>query len=163
MVNQISKYTIPSLNNGEKLQSVNIVLIELKENYNKNFLDVIFSAINQTIILVLQMDDNYTISAKYGNIVLINNFSKKGLIVLKGNSIDEIYDNLIIDLFVIEVCDGNSIEEQIRINEKINKLTQDIINLEIKRDKEVQFNKKVKYNKKINRIKKEIKEIKREI
>ena len=163
MVNQISKYTIPSLNNGEKLQSVNIVLIELKENYNKNFLDVIFSAINQTIILVLQMDDNYTISAKYGNIVLINNFSKKGLIVLKGNSIDEIYDNLIIDLFVIEVCDGNSIEEQIRINEKINKLTQDIINLEIKRDKEVQFNKKVKYNNDINRIKKEIKEIKREI
>ena len=88
MVNQISKYTIPSLNNGEKLQSVNIVLIELKENYNKNFLDVIFSAINQTIILVLNMDDDYTISAKYGNIVLKKDISEKTLIVLKGNNID---------------------------------------------------------------------------
>ena len=80
--------------------------------------------------------------------------------LLKVNNIDEVYDNLIIDLFSIEVCNGNSIEEH---NEKISKLNQDIAKLEIKRDKEVQFNKKVKYNNDINRIKEEIKKIKREI
>lgn len=109
--------------------------------------------------MILYIDGAYTISAKYENTKLIEKVEENVSIVLNGNSIDEVYDNIIKDLFHIVTKNNNGIGEQIIINTKISKLRQEISNLKIKRDKEIQFNKKVIFNNKINALEKEIKEI----
>ena len=156
VVNQISKSTIPSLNDGEKRHAINIVLIELKNDYNNNLIDIVFKSINQTMILILYINDNYIASAKYNGTILTNKINQNISILLNGSNMDEIYDNLIKDLLGIKICANNTLEEQIKENEEIRRMQQEINKLELKRDKEVQFNKKVKYNVEINRLKKEL-------
>ena len=156
VVNQISKSTIPSLNDGEKIHAISIVLIELKDNYNNNLIDIVFKSINQIMILVLHINDNYIASAKYNGTVLTNNISQNISILLNGSNMDEIYDNLIKDLLDIKIRANNTLEEQIKENEEINRIQQEINKLELKREKEVQFNKKIKYNVEINLLKKKL-------
>ena len=160
VVNQISAHTIPSLNCDGKIQSINVLLIEAKLKPAKNFFDLVFKSINQILVLVLNVNDNYTIAAKYDDIVLTRELLENKSIILLGNNLDEVYDNFIKDLFEIVVSNTKNVGEQIKINEKINNLQYKIRNLERIIDNEPQFNKKVKYNAEINRLKREIKELK---
>ena len=156
VVNQISKNTIPSLSDGENIHAINVVLIELKNECNNSLIDIVFKSINQTMILILHKNDDYTVSVKYKGTILFNSISIDIPILLNGNNMDEVYDNLIKDLLNIKIRDNNTLEEQIKENEEIKRVQQEIGKLELKRDKEVQFNKKVKYNVEINKLKKEL-------
>ena len=160
VVNQISKNTIPSLSDGEKIHAINIVVIELKNEYNNSLIDIVFKSINQTMILILHINNNYIVAVKYDEIILTKNIDKDISLLLNGNNMDEIYENLIKDLLNIKNRYNNTLEEQIKENEDINKIQQEIWRLELKRDREVQFNKKVKYNVEINKLKKELEKYK---
>ena len=108
------------------------------------------------MILVLHLNGNYIASAKYNGSILTNNVSQDISILLNGSNMDEIYDNLIKDLLNIKLRANNSISDQVKENEEIDRLMIEIKKMEAKRDKEVQFNKKIKYNVEINRLKKEL-------
>lgn len=77
-------------------------------------------------------------------------------IELKGLNIDDIWKNIIIQIGNFTIKEGNTLEEQILLEDRLNKLKKDIEKLEKIAIREKQPKKKFELVKKINKLKLEM-------
>lgn len=153
IVNQISYETIPTVNKGMQSTNINFIFIKLKEDMTKAEVSVLFESIRQTIVLILHKELDYKVAIKYNDVMMMKTIDLNKKILLRGNDIDKIYENIIIDLFDIELIGANTLNEQLLKIEKNERILNEIKVLERRLKKEVQFNKKVEINNAINILK----------
>lgn len=159
IVNAISQDTLPALQKGETIQTIYVIEVVLKRpNYDEKNIQMLSKLIPQKILFALHYEDEIQL-AIYHTKFISGRWTKADAIELQlqGTTTDTIWDNLVKTIGGIEVAEGNSLAEQIAINDAREKLRLQILALEVKARQEKQPRKKLEMFEELQELKSQIK------
>ena len=160
VVGEISEQSVNILPT-EEIKSIFVVLVELKnKKFNENNIILISKLFGQNILLALNYQDEYKLAIFQTKLIQSNWDIEENInISFQGLNLDLVWENLVKLVGDIEVEDGNSLEDQIELNEKKKKLIRLIETTEKKARREIQSKKKFELFNKIKSYKKELEEL----
>ena len=131
IVNEIApnKVNIPS---GEYVKSFFVLLVSLKKKeYDEKTIATLSKLIPQNILFVIEYEDESKL-AIYRTKVMQTAWmpTEEQKVELKGLNLDTVWENIVIAVGGVNIEKGNSLDEQIEINEKKQKLEKEIAKLE---------------------------------
>ena len=131
IVNEIApnKVNIPS---GEDVKSFFVLLVSLKrKEYDEKTIATLSKLIPQNILFVLEYENESRLAIYHTKVIQTAwMLTEEQEVELKGLNLDTVWENLIIAVGGVNIEKGNSLDEQIEINEKKQKLEKEIAKLE---------------------------------
>ena len=161
IVNEVSSGTIPSIQEGEKVKSFYVLRVVLKtKNYDIKNIEKIAKLISQNFVFVLQYEEEIQL-AVFCEKVFTSDWihETKAKLELKGLNFDEVWENIIKRIEGGEWNNNFSLEENIELKEKKEKLKKQIEVLQAKIRKEKQLNVQMKLNHELKSLKKALEEL----
>ena len=157
IVAEISPQTL-SITVGETVQSVFVVLVSLKKkDFSDNTIIKVTKLINQNMLLVLECEGESKLAIYHTKLIQSEWKPTDELqLSLTGLNLDEIWESIVVQVGGIYVEDGNTLEQQIVVNEQQEKLKKEIERLEKLARKETQPKKKFELVQKIKGLKEEM-------
>lgn len=131
IVNEVSPARI-SIAPGEKVKSFFVLLVTLKKREfdEKKFITV-SKLIPQNMLMILEYSGQVKLAVYHKKLMLTEWQSPENLSVeLKGLDLDTVWENMIIQIGQIQLSDGNTLDEQIFLDEQKEKLQKEITRLE---------------------------------
>jgi hypothetical protein len=137
-----------------------VASVQLKKiNFNETSLILLSKLIPQNILFILQYDQQAKLAIFQHKLIQSDWQPKKDLrIELKGLNLDNVWHNIIQQIGKFNIEQGNSLEQQIIIADKRQKLILNIARLEKQARKELQPKKAFELVQKINQLKQELKD-----
>ena len=132
IVNAISSTTIPALQKGEDVECIYVIDVALKRpDYDPKNIQMLSKLIPQNIIFAMHYEDKIQLAVYHNKLITgvwanVDDYQ----IDLKGLNLDKIWESLITDLGDITIEEGNSLDEQMALNEAKAKLEKQIADLE---------------------------------
>lgn len=158
IVNEISQRKVPALHPGKVVQSIYVLEIQLKrKNYDPKNIQLLSKLIPQNILFLLRFDDQVQL-AIYHTKLLMSNWGTEPELVISGLDMDAVWENIVKTVGTIEVEEGNTLAEQITIDDEKAKLKLQIELLEERSRKEKQPRKKLEMFEQLKEMKKQLKE-----
>ena len=155
IVNEIipNKVNIPA---GEDVKSFFVLLVSLKKKeYDEKTIASLSKLIPQNILFVLQYENESRLAIYHTKIMQTEWMqTEEQKIELKGLNLDTVWENIIVAVGRVNIENGNSLDEQIEINERKWKLEKEIARLEKQARAERQPKKKFELAMKVNKLKK---------
>lgn len=131
IVNEIApnKVNIPS---GEDVKSFFVLLVSLKrKEYDEKTIATLSKLIPQNILFVLEYEDESRLAIYHTKVMQTAWIpTEEQKVELKGLNLDTVWENIVIDVGGVNIEKGNTLDEQIEINEKKQKLEKEIVKLE---------------------------------
>ena len=158
IVNAISQNTLPALQKGDTVDSIYVIEVALKRpNYVEKNIQMLSKLIHQKILFALHFEDEVQM-AIYHTKLISSSWTKENAIELQlvGTTTDIVWDNLVKTIGGIEVAEGNTLAEQIAINDAREKLRLQILALEVKARQEKQPRKKLEMFEELSVLKKKL-------
>ncbi len=143
ITNELSPMSV-NMREGQQVKSIFVLQVELKKKeYNEKNIVLISKLFGQKLLIVLKYADEIQM-AVYQTRLLHSEWMPAGNvnINLNGLDLDGVWEGLVMQVSGIVVCDGNSLNEQIAIEQEKAKLRKQIEDLEKKARKEIQSKKK---------------------
>lgn len=144
IVNEVSTRTIPSILEGKKVKGFYVLSVMLKtKNYEPKNIEKIAKLIPQNLVFALQFEEEVQLAVFYEKL-FVSEWKKRqdAVLVLNGLDFDKVWENIIKKIAGGEWNNSLSLEENIEIKEKKEKLQKEIDRLEKLARKEVQPKKK---------------------
>lgn len=159
IVNEVSSGTIPSIQEGEKVKSFYVLRVTLKnKNYDIKNIEKISKMISQNLVFALQYEEEIQLAVFCEKIFTTDWMHEtKAKLELKGFNFDEVWENIIKRIEGGEWNNNFSLEENIELKEKKEKLQKKIEALKNKMKTEKQFNRQVEINVEIKKLERMIK------
>ena len=154
IVNEISPATT-TIPPGKNISSFFVLHISLKtRDYAESNISALSKLIPQHILFVLEYEGESRL-AIYETKLICGQWKKtdEQSVELHGLNLDSVWENVVAQIGGITVEDGNTLDEQIAVNEQREKLMKEISALEKKARAEKQPRKKFELVQKINEIK----------
>lgn len=144
IVNEVSSRTIPSIKEGEKVKSFYVLSVTLKtKNYETRNIERIAKLIPQNLVFSLQFEEEIQLAVFCEKLFTTEWMPKtKASIELSGLNFDDVWENIIKKIEGGEWNNDLTLEENIEIKDKKEKLEKEINRLEKLARKEVQPKKK---------------------
>lgn len=144
IVNEVSARTIPAIQEGQKVKSFYLLSVTLKtKDYDPKTIEKIAKLIPQNLVFALQFEEEVQLAVFCEKLFTTEWMSEtKAAIELSGLNFDEVWENIIKKIEGGEWKCDLSLEENIAIKEKQEKLQKEIDRLEKLARKEVQPKKK---------------------
>lgn len=155
IVNAISQNTLPALQKGETVDTIYVIEVVLKKpNYDEKNIQMLSKLIHQKILFALHFEDEVQM-AIYHTKLISGSWTKADDIELQlsGTTTDTVWENLVKTIGGIEVAEGNTLAEQIAINDAREKLRLQILALEVKARQEKQPRKKLEMFNELQKLK----------
>ena len=155
IVNAISSTTIPALQKGEDVECIYVIDVALKRpDYDPKNIQMLSKLIPQNIIFAMRYDNKIQL-AVYQNKLITGVWANAEdyQIELKGLNLDKIWESLITDLGDITIEEGNSLDEQMALDEAKAKLEKQIADLEKKARGEKQPRKRLELFEQLKKLK----------
>ena len=155
IVSEISPKTT-TIAAGESISSIHVLLVALKhKNYNVATIVQLNQLINQRMVLVLECGEERRL-AVYHTKLIQSEWQPPDdcTLSLKGLNLDDVWNNIVVQIGSIDVEVGNSLEEQIAVDEERSKIQKEIDRLEALARKEKQPKKKFELVQQIQELKK---------
>ena len=131
IVNEIApnKVNIPS---GEDVKSFFVLLVSLKKKeYDEKTIATLSKLIPQNILFVLEYEDESRLAIYHTKVMQTAwMLTEEQRVKIKGLNLDTVWENIVIAVGGVNIEKGNSLDEQIEINEKKQKLEKEIVKLE---------------------------------
>ena len=131
IVNEITpaKINIPA---GEEVGSFFVLLVSLKKKeYDEKTIATLSKLIPQNILFVLEYEDESKLAIYHTKVMQTAWMpTEEQKVELKGLNLDTVWENIVIAVGGVNIEKGNSLDEQIEINEKKQKLEKEIEKLE---------------------------------
>lgn len=138
IVNEISQRKVPALHPGKEVQSIYVLEIQLKrKDYDPKNIQLLSKLIPQNMLFLLRFEDLVQL-AIYHTKLLMSDWGAEPKIVISGLDMDAVWENIVKTVGTIEVEEGNTLVEQIAIDDDRAKLKRQIEQLEEKARKEKQ-------------------------
>ena len=159
IVNEISPVKV-NVAEGELVKSFFVIQVTLKnKDFDERTIVTISKLIPQNILFILECDGEAKLAIYHTKLMQtawqsLESFS----IALNGLSLDAVWENIIVQVSGIHIESGNTLDEQIEINNKRLKLEKEIERLDKQMKKEKQPRKKFDLHQKITKLKKELEE-----
>lgn len=161
IVNAIYQNTLPALQKGDTVDTIYVIEVVLKRpNYDEKNIQMLSKLIHQKILFALHFEDEVQM-AIYHTKLISSSWTKEDAIELHlvGTTTDIVWDNLVKTIGGFEVEDGNTLAEQIAINDAREKLRLQILALEVKSRQEKQPRRKLEMFEKLEKMKKVFKDL----
>lgn len=156
IVNEISQRKVPALHPGKEVQSIYVLEIQLKrKDYDPKNIQMLSKLIPQNILFLLRFEDLVQL-AIYHTKLLMSDWGAEPKIVISGLDMDAVWENIVKTVGTIEVEEGNTLAEQIAIDDEKAKLKLQIEQLEEKSRREKQPRKKLEMFEKLKEMKKQL-------
>ena len=155
IVNAISQNTLPALQKGETVDTIYVIEVILKKpNYDEKNIQMLSKLIHQKILFALHFEDEVQM-AIYHTKLISGCWTKADAIELQlsGTTTDTVWENLVKTIGDIEVEEGNTLAEQIVVNDEREKLRKQILALEVKARQEKQPRKKLEMFEELEKLK----------
>lgn len=159
IVNEVSAAKI-NIAEGEQVQSFFVLLVILKrKDFEVKTITNISKLIPQNMLLILTYGDEAKLATYHTKLMQTDWKRKDDLsIELKGLNMDAVWENIIIQIGGIKIAQGNTLDEQIAVDEQRMKLQKEIAKLEKQARAEKQPKKKFELVQQINKLKKGLEE-----
>ena len=161
IVNEVSSRTIPAIQEGQKVKSFYLLSVTLKtKDYEPKNIERIAKLIPQNLIFALQFEEEIQ-EAVFCEKLFTTEWmpETKAAIELSGLSLDDVWENIIKKIEGGEWNNDLTLEENIEIKEKQEKLQKEIERLEKLARKEVQPKKKFELVNQKRKLEEEIKRL----
>lgn len=161
IVNAISQNTLPALQKGETVDTIYVIEVILKKtNYDEKNIQMLSKLIHQKILFALHFEDEVQM-AIYHTKLISGGWTKADDIELQlsGTTTDTVWENLVKTIGGIEVEEGNTLAEQIVVNDEREKLRKQILALEVKARQEKQPRRKLEMFEELEKMKKVFKDL----
>lgn len=157
IVNEVSASKI-NLNEGTEVKSFYVMSVLLKaKDYDERNIITLSKLIPQNMVMVLEYENQAKLAVFHTKLMQTEWFEKEELsLELKGLSLDTVWKNIIVQIGGLTVEQGNSLDEQIVIDEQRNKLQKEITRLEKLARTEKQPKKKFELVQEVQKLKEEI-------
>lgn len=143
IVNEIApnKVNIPA---GEDVKSFFVLLVSLKKKeYDKKTIATLSKLIPQNILFVLEYENESRLAIYHTKVMQTAwKPTEEQKVELKGLNLDTVWENIVIAVGGVNIEKGNTLDEQIEVNDKKQKLEKELARLEKKARAEKQPKKK---------------------
>lgn len=161
IVNEITpdKVNLPA---GEDVKSFFILLVSLKKkDYDEKNIATLSKLIPQNILFILECDGESRLAIYHTKVMQTEwKSSEEQQIELRGLNLDTVWENIVVDVSGMNIEQGNSLDEQIVIDEKRQKLENEIAKLEKQARTEKQPKKKFELVQRIRGLRNEWEKLK---
>lgn len=163
IVNEIApnKVNIPA---GDEVENFFVLLVSLKrKEFDEKTIAMLSKLIPQNILFVLEYGSESKL-AIYHTKIMQTDWKPTGeqRIELQGLNLDKVWENLIVAVGGVEIEQGNTLDEQIEVNEKRQKLEKEIDKFEKQARAEKQPKKKFEMVQRLREYQKRLEELKDE-
>ena len=156
IVNVISPRTIPALPPGEKVESIYVLEVLLKnQDYDSRNIQLLSKLIPQKMLFLLRFEDKVQL-AIFHTKLLTSEWGLEPEIILAGLDLDAVWEGIVKLVGTIEVEEGNTLEEQIHYDEERAKLLKRIEDLELKSRAEKQTRRRLEMFEELQILKKRL-------
>lgn len=158
IVNEVSLRTIPSIQQGKKINSIYVLSVTLKtKDYDSKNIEKISKIIPQNLVFALQYEEEIQLAVFCEKIFTTSWIHEtKAKLELKGLNFDEVWENIIRQIEGGEWDSNLSLSENIELKEKKEKLQKEIDKLEKLARKEIQPKKKFELVSKKRKLEEEL-------
>ena len=131
IVNEIAPNKV-NITAGEDVKSFFVLLVSLKKKeYDEKTIATLSKLIPQNILFILEYEDESRLAIYHTKVMQTAWMpTEEQKVELKGLNLDTVWENIIIAVGGVNIEKGNSLDEQIEINEKKQKLEKEIAKLE---------------------------------
>ena len=160
IVNEVTAAKI-NIADGELVKSFFVLLVALKrKDFEDKTIITISKLIPQNMLLVLEFDGEAKLATYHTKLMQTEWKPQEDLsIELKGLNMDAVWENIIVQIGGIMIAQGNTLDEQIAVDEQKAKLQKEISRLEKLARAEKQPKKKFDLVLKMKELKKELERI----
>lgn len=161
IVNEVSTRTIPAIQEGQKVKSFYLLSVTLKtKDYDPRNIERIAKLIPQNLIFALQFEEEIQLAVFCEKLFTTEWMPEtKASIELSGLNFDDVWENIIKKIEGGEWNNDLTLEENIEIKEKQEKLQKEIERLEKLARKEVQPKKKFELVSQKRKLEEELKKL----
>ena len=160
IVNEISPQTVKTVPATEEVPSFYVLLVSLKrKEYDERTIAQISKLINQNMLLVLEYQDECRL-AIYHTKLIQSEWKRTAdcTVILRGLDLSAVWQNVVTQVGEIRVEEGNTLEQQIAVDEHRAKVQKEIARLERQARKETQPKKKFELVQRIQKLREELSE-----
>lgn len=153
IVHEISPQTIHILE-GDKVKCIFVLLVSLKQdNFDERNIALLSRLIPQNILLVLEYGGKDKLAVYYKKLMQTEwKVLDEQKFELTGLDLDAVWQNIITSIGGIRIEAGRTLDEQLEMNEKRQKLKREILKYEKLVRKERQPKKKYEYVQKLKKL-----------
>lgn len=140
---------------GEEVKSFFVLLVSLKKkDYDEKNIATLSKLIPQNILFILKCGGESKLAIYHTKVMQTEwKQSDEQQIELKGLNLDTVWENVVIAVGGVSLEEGNTLDEQIEINERMQKLEKEIAKLEKQARAEKQPKKKFELVQQIKQLK----------
>lgn len=155
LVNAISQNKLPALQKGETIETIYVVDVALKRpNYDPKNIQMLSKLIPQKMLFALHYEDEIQLAIYHTKLICGSWVPADAYeLELVGTTTDLVWENLVKAIGGIEVEEGNSLVEQIAIDEGREKLLKQIEALDVKSRAEKQPRRKLEMFEQLQKLK----------
>ena len=153
IVHEISPQTI-HIPEGDKVKCIFVLLVSLKQdNFDERNIALLSRLIPQNILLVLEYDGKDKLAVYYKKLMQTEwKVLDEQRFELTGLDLDAVWQNIIASIGGIHIEAGRTLDEQLELNEKKQKLKREIMKYEKLARKERQPRRKYEYVQKLKEL-----------
>lgn len=157
LVNAISQNKLPALQKGETIETIYVVDVALKRpNYDPKNIQMLSKLIPQKMLFALHYEDEIQLAIYHTKLICGGWVPSDAYeLELVGTTTDLVWENLVKAIGGIDVEEGNTLIEQIAIDEDREKLRKQIDALEAKSRQERQPRRKLEMFEELQELKKQ--------
>lgn len=160
IVNEVTPAKV-NIADGEQVKSFFVLLVALKKkDFEDKTIITISKLIPQNMLLVLECGGEAKLATYHTKLMQTDWKRKEELSVeLKGLNMDAVWENIIVQIGGIKLDQGNTLDEQIAVDEQRMKIQKEIDRLTKLAKNEKQPKKKFELAQQINKLKKELEDV----
>ena len=157
LINEISERSI-QIPKTDAVAGIFVIKVELKtKDYSESNIVLISKLIEQKLLIALKHEDQYQLCINETKPFKNQWSAEKDInLEISGTNLEEVWENLVAQVGNIDIQDGNTLQEQIEIENEKQKLEKLIQSTEKKAQRESQSKKKLQYYQQIREYEKQL-------
>ncbi len=157
IVNEITpdKVNIPA---GEEVKNFFVLLVSLKKkDFSEKTIAMLSKLIPQNVLFILEFEEQSKLAIYHAKLMQTEwNSTATYTIELHGLNLDKVWENIVVGVSGISITNGNTLDEQIVIDERRQKLEKEVAKLEKQARAEKQPKKKFELVQQMKEIKQQL-------
>lgn len=160
LINEISERSI-QIPKTDAVASIFVIKVELKtKDYSENSIVLISKLIEQKLLIALKYEDQYQLCINETKLFKNQWSDEKDInLEIAGTNLEEVWENLVAQVGNIDIQDGNTLKQQIVLDDEKQKLEKLIQSTEKKAQREPQSKKKLQYYQQIREYEKQLEKL----
>ena len=152
----ISPTTIPAISVVGMVKEIYVLSVQLKKkDYDAKNITLLNKLIPHKMVFALHYEEEVQFAIYHTKLITSEwQTSEEASLPLSGLNLDAVWENIVTNIGQIKITDGNTLAEQIKVEDVRVKLKAQIASLTQKLNKEKQFNRQIEINAEIKSLRK---------